>query len=233
MSSLCRRTAPPVVAIVLSAGLAACSGGSHSPKVANLNNASSSASTTTLPSGTAVQLLDQWAACIRSHGLPNQTDPVITASGSIQITLPNNSMNTYQNISADCQPYLTAASRKLGGGTTANHPSAAKLLDYSHCMQQNGVPDFPDPSNGGLRVQVSPGSDLDPSSPTFQSASKTCAKKTGVQGFGTGNPNDAPAGSVSISSSGGPGPGSAGGPGAGSGGSSGMVINGSGSGSPG
>lgn len=223
-----RGTLALAVAVVLSGGLAACSGGADTPKVASLNGAGASATTTTLPSGTPVQLVDDWANCIRTHGIPNQTDPVISASGGIQITLPNNTMSTYQSISSDCQAYLTAASHKLNGGKTPSPPNPGKLLAYSHCMQQNGVPDFPDPTANGLQIKVSPGSDLNPSSPVFQAAEKTCAKKTGVPALGA-NPSDAPAGSVSISAGSGPGPGTAGGPGAG-GASSGMVINGSGSG---
>ena len=79
-------------------------------------------------------------------------------------------------------------------------------------MRANGIPDFPDPTGGGLSIQVHPGSDLNPNNPTFQNASKLCAKKTGVPGFGGGTPQPGP---IEATSGGGPqgGPGGNGGAG--------------------
>ena len=34
-----------------------------------------------VPRGNATQLVDEWAACMRSHGDPNQADPIIDATG--------------------------------------------------------------------------------------------------------------------------------------------------------
>jgi hypothetical protein len=42
-------------------------------------------------------------------------------------------------------------------------------------MRTHGVPNFPDPSPGG-GIQISGSSGIDPRSPAFQSAQKTCAK---------------------------------------------------------
>ena len=69
-------------------GLAACSGPS-SPHVASLGKASGdgAVSTTTVPARSPTQLLDEWAACMRSHGDPNQVDPSVDATKVIQITL--------------------------------------------------------------------------------------------------------------------------------------------------
>jgi hypothetical protein len=61
-------------------------------------------------------------------------------------------------------------------------------------MRANGVPDYPDPSSGGLQLHNSPGSDLDPNNPTFVQAGKVCTMKTGVHAPGGGGP--LPAGSV-------------------------------------
>jgi hypothetical protein len=41
-------------------------------------------------------------------------------------------------------------------------------------MRAHGVTDFPDPVNGHLNLMVRKGSDLDPSSPAFQSALASC-----------------------------------------------------------
>jgi hypothetical protein len=55
----------------------------------------------------------------------------------------------------------------------------AQVLAYSQCMRAHGITDFPDPqagSGGGFSLQLKggPGSDLDPTSPTFQAAQAAC-----------------------------------------------------------
>jgi hypothetical protein len=68
-----------------------------------------------------------------------------------------------------------AASAPAGSSpATAAAKGKASLLDYSKCMRANGVPDFPDPVGGSLRIQASPGSDLDFNSPHMVAAQKAC-----------------------------------------------------------
>ena len=70
----------------------------------------------------------------------------------------------------------TAAVASPTQGGASGHSYGA-VLAYSECMRAHGLPDFPDPdSKGGLLVDVHPGSDLIPSSPHFQSASKACRR---------------------------------------------------------
>jgi hypothetical protein len=42
-------------------------------------------------------------------------------------------------------------------------------------MRAHGVPDFPDPSATGISLSDQPGSDVNPSSPAFQAAQRSCA----------------------------------------------------------
>ncbi len=49
-----------------------------------------------------------------------------------------------------------------------------QMLAFSACMRAHGVKDFPDPSNGGIQLHASPGSDLNPNNPTFQKAQQAC-----------------------------------------------------------
>lgn len=197
-------------------GLGACGGGNSTPHVASLghSNANTGATTTTtLPKGNPTQLLDEWTNCERSHGDPDQVDPTIDANKDIHITFPaiasGNGPVSLGGIGPNdpCGAYLTAASTALRGGQPLRKPDPAKLEKFSQCMRANGIPDFPDPSGGGLQIQSSPGSDLNPNNPTFQNASKVCAKKTGVQTPGSaGTP---PPGAIEATSGSGP----AGGPG--------------------
>ena len=60
-----------------------------------------------------------------------------------------------------------------GAVQLANGPNALK---FSECMRANGVSNFPDPNAQGVIAGKSDAG-LDPSSPQFQKADKTCAKK--------------------------------------------------------
>ncbi|MEU5877859.1 hypothetical protein [Spirillospora sp. NPDC047279] len=57
-----------------------------------------------------------------------------------------------------------------GGGTAGNDP--AQYVKYAQCMRKNGVPDWPDPIDGDkFRMPLGK---IDPKSPQFKAASKTC-----------------------------------------------------------
>src|ERR1700721_1674161 len=95
MTAMYRRWSGLVVLVAgATIGLAACSGPSSSPRVASLGansgDVSVSSTTTTMPARNPTQLLDEWAACMRSHGDPNQVDPTVDVSKVIQITLDTN-----------------------------------------------------------------------------------------------------------------------------------------------
>ena len=69
---------------------------------------------------------------------------------------------------------LTAAastSASTPPAAAAATPDAAK---FAQCMRAHGVPDFPDPVNGGFHITSGPGSDLDPGSPQFAAANTAC-----------------------------------------------------------
>jgi hypothetical protein len=51
-------------------------------------------------------------------------------------------------------------------------------LEYAQCMRDNGVKEFPDPSEDGkLTLRAKPGSGLDPNSPTWKKAEEACKSK--------------------------------------------------------
>jgi hypothetical protein len=211
-----------LLAIVAGAALlaAACSSGSSSPQVASLGKSTDTGSgstsagngsgNTTGATGNPTQLLNEWAACMRSHGDPTQADPTIDASKVIHITILASVPGGYAGKDGQtssgpgtyCVTYLTGASTALRGGQPAPAaPGQAKLLRYAQCMRANGISDFPDPTAGGFVLSNSAGNDLSASNPALQAAAKTCAKKTGVQPVGGGGP--LPAGSIMSGSPGG------------------------------
>jgi len=178
-------------------GLAACSG-SSSPHVARLgtNRSDGSAPTTTVPAGSPTKLLDEWAACMRSHGDPGQIDPTVDASKEIQIVL--GWAGGLRGADGACGSYLSAAQMVLGGGSPPASSDQATALKFAQCMRGNGVPSYPDPSgnDNNQTTHASSGSDLNPANPTFQAASTLCTIKTGYQSkFSTGPPQP---GSINI-----------------------------------
>ena len=163
------------VAGVLVAG---CSGGPADPGVAGVSSATASPSQSATVSGEAEAL--QYAACMRSHGVPDFPDPTVQ-NGSVGF-----SITAGDGVDQNSPQYQSArqACSSLRGGGTANSGSGnlAKELKFAQCMRSHGVPDFPDPNkNGGF----SGTSTVNPSSPTFQNAQSTCMQLSGLGGPGS------------------------------------------------
>jgi hypothetical protein len=182
---------------VAAVGLAAC-GGSGSPQVASLGKGSASSpgaaghSKASGSTGNPTELLDEWAACMRSHGDPDQADPAIDTSKAIEVIIPLNAPKGTMTSSGaqTCGSYLTAAGTALRGGPPPV-PDPAKELKFAECMRVNGLPHFPDPTTHGLSLNG--GGELN--NPTAQSAARVCVKKTGVPFPGVGTP---PPGTVVV-----------------------------------
>lgn len=177
-----------LLAIMAGAALltAACSGGSSSPQVASLGTSTGNGggnSTSTLSGGNATALLDEWASCMRGHGDPQQTDPVIDAYKDIQITMPDNVSNTLSNEAHDssgrCGSYLTRAQTALGYRPPAP-VSMATQLKYAECMRVHGVPQYPDP-NGSTEGPSLLGIGVNPTSPVFLNADQLCSRQAGMR----------------------------------------------------
>jgi hypothetical protein len=64
-------------------------------------------------------------------------------------------------------------------GSAGSGSTKAQFLAYSRCMRSHGVSDFPDPTTpggGGVAFSINggPGSDLNPTNPTYKSANEAC-----------------------------------------------------------
>ncbi|HEY6787182.1 MAG TPA: hypothetical protein VI365_07700 [Trebonia sp.] len=174
-----RRAGPLAVALAVTGVLAAgCSGGPAGPGVAGASSASVSASASATVSGEAEAL--EYAACMRSHGVPNFPDPTVQ-NGSVGFSITAGD-GVDQN-SPHYQSARQACSSLRGGGTASSGSgNLAKELKFAQCMRSHGVPGFPDPNkNGGF----SGTSSINPSSPTFQNAQSTCMQLSGLGGPGS------------------------------------------------
>lgn len=165
-------------------GLAACSGSASTPQVAHLGQSSGSGSgggnSTTTGSGNPTQLLDEWAACIRKHGDPNQTDPTIDADRDIEISMESVPESLSSEVHAGggpCSSYLDEASLALNGGQPQPTDNPVQDDKFVACMRANGFPNWPSFVGGKTSFQ---GTGIDPDSAAAQKASNTCGKKVGM-----------------------------------------------------
>jgi len=175
---------------------AGCGGGGKSPGVASVAASTTPTTTATTPSGPGPSVKGfggpggsqfqiamntgnaadgaKFSACMRKHGVTNFPDPngqgVITIHSGMGI---DPGSPAYQSAQSTCRKLLPNG----GQPTPAQQAQRQQqMLAYSACMRAHGIKDFPDPSNGGIQLRVSPGSDLDPNNPTFQKAQQACQK---------------------------------------------------------
>jgi hypothetical protein len=78
-------------------------------------------------------------------------------------------------VAAACGGSSGAKSSSSSGSNNSGSSDREKTLAYSKCMRAHGIEDFPDPdSEGGIGINASPGSNLDPNNPQYQAADKAC-----------------------------------------------------------
>jgi hypothetical protein len=129
---------------------------------------------TLTPAQRAAQL--SYSECMRAHGVSDFPDP--DSQGRIEIQggqgsdlNPDNT--TFKNAQKACQS-------KQPKPTPAQQAQAqAYALRVAECMRAHGIKDYPDPpANSGGRISIrlnnSPGSDLNPNNPLFQRAQAKC-----------------------------------------------------------
>lgn len=174
--STIRQAGPVAFALVGAAVLAAgCSSGSSGPGVAGAPASASPSSASA--SGRALE----YAACMRSHGVPKFPDPTVK-NGAVGFNI-----TPADGIDPSSPQYRSAiqtCSILRGGGASSSGSSGklAKELKFAQCMRTHGMPDFPDPNkNGGF----SGSSTINPQSATFQNAQATCMQLSGLGGPGS------------------------------------------------
>ena len=189
-----------VGAAVLTA--AGCGGGGGGPGVADLTSAGTTATAPSdsgsagnarsgprVPSGGQFQMAmkvgnaadgAKFSACMRKHGITNFPDP--NGQGVIEI---HSGMGIDPGSPAFNSARTTCDKLLPNGGQPTPAQIAQRqqqMLAFSACMRAHGLKDFPDPTSGGIRLHGGPGSDLDPSNPTFQKAQQACQKNLPFKG---------------------------------------------------
>ena len=209
-----------ILAAAAALALAACSGAAAAPQVASLGTSpgtssgpgtsasipgasipgasspgttSSSGGTRATIAGNVTPLLNEWAACERSHGDPDQTDPTVSAGGVIYIYVPKNAQpaGDLHERTGTCSQYVAEAANELrAANPVAPPPDQAELLKYVACMRANGVPNYPYPDGDQTSFN---GTGVDPDSPAVVRVNDLCGKKIGAPAWwinGTDTPGD-------------------------------------------
>ena len=119
--------------------------------------------------------LMKFSACMRSHGVPNFPNPVISNNG---VSPPD---HTSRGRSAELTAVPTGTRRiaksTLPAGPTSQNITAAQQADYlkaAQCMRAHGINGFPDPdfSGGGVRFPLPQG--MNANTTQFEAARHIC-----------------------------------------------------------
>ena len=202
-----------LTALALAAlALAGCtSSGSSASPVASLGTSSGPGTSTSADPGTSTSagasrgtgsatiagnvtpLLNEWAACERRHGDPDQTDPTVSADGVIYISVPLNAQpaGDLHGRTGTCSQYVAQAANELkAANPVPPPPDQSELLKYVACMRANGVPNYPYPNGDQTNFN---GTGVDPNSPAVERVNQLCGKKIGAPAYwinGTNTPGD-------------------------------------------
>lgn len=112
-----------------------------------------------------------FARCMRENGLPKMADPKIDENGEVQMDLDAGGVDPAKVKAAEekCKKLLPN-----GGQPKKMDPERLeKLRAFARCMRDNGLPDFPDPTENGMQVD---GNKFPPTDPKVKAAEQKCAQ---------------------------------------------------------
>lgn len=152
-----RVTLPWLLAALLTVVLAACAPG-----------AGTNIATTATPMD-PVEAGRLYAQCMRDNGVPDFPDP--NADGSFALD--------HDKFDQDDPKFRAALEKCRDLAPGADHQksdpaSVEQMREFSQCMRDNGLPDFPDPDADG---QLRGLSHEEQNNPEFQAAMETCRDK--------------------------------------------------------
>jgi hypothetical protein len=119
--------------------------------------------------------LMKFSACMRSHGVPNFPNPVISSSGvslhiSASVAGPDKGSPQFRQAAQACRKYAPA-------GPTTQSLTTAQQADYlkaAQCMRAHGIHGFPDPDFSGGNVRFPLPQNMNPNTTQFEAARHVC-----------------------------------------------------------
>jgi hypothetical protein len=179
----------PVLGVLLAVAVAAVTGCGRSggtPGVATAHSGAAASASST-PGLSDQDKALKFGQCMRDNGVPDFKDPKVGDNGGIGIEAPNGADPAKVEAAMQkCKQYLP------GGGQPkkADPQVVEQLRKYAQCMRDNGIKNFPDPTDEGLQVDPNklgitgrPEDD-----PKYAAAAKTCSK------YQPGGPSGGPSG---------------------------------------
>ena len=160
--------------VALGVTVAACSGGSK-PSTAPATRSQTTTAARAVRSGLSAQSpfaeAEAYSHCMRSHGVSNFPDPVLTPGGGYgyRTTGIDPHSAAFQGALQACKA-LPSPWQSTGQQLSAAQQQA--WLSWAKCIRAHGVPTFADPTFSGDAVQISRAGD--PTSPQLQAAMAAC-----------------------------------------------------------
>jgi hypothetical protein len=155
---------------LLAVGLLAAGCGSAGAAV------SGGASTGGRPPANAVADAYKYSSCMRTHGVENFPDPVVSSSqghSSIRISIVPGAVQSPQF--AKASKACRALAPGHGSQQTQSRPPLKDELDFAECMRSHGYASFPDPTTQGqLSVQMVISAGIDVHAPGLRTAALAC-----------------------------------------------------------
>jgi hypothetical protein len=112
----------------------------------------------------------KYAQCMRDNGV-DMPDPQMDG-GAVSMMIPEGTDKTkVEAANAKCKQFMPNGGEPM----KADPQMQERMRKFAQCMRENGVPEFPDPSeDGGIRIDGSKGGGLDPNSEAFKKAEAAC-----------------------------------------------------------
>jgi hypothetical protein len=149
----------------LTLALTACGGGQEAPGVASVNGTATTPGVGAPPSVDRSEMGLKFAQCMRENGV-NVPDP--EPGGGVQFRVDGRtSKETVDKAQQACKEFAPGGGDR-GGPEDAKRAESMRKL--AQCMRDKGVPDFPDPDGGAIRMTKEVADD-----PDFPAAQKECA----------------------------------------------------------
>lgn len=181
------------LAALLLIGATACGGDEEaSPGLASLDESAQQAdaedaeSTDASDGAEGDAALLEVAECMRSNGVTEFPDPVVSADGTASFDFQamatsgiDRESTAFRQAIDECGELLEGTT--LGGGPFGDDPDAEdRLLEFAQCMRDNGVPDFEDPQIGTAGPPAAGGGRPDLDDPAQRAAFEICQDEVNV-----------------------------------------------------
>lgn len=113
-----------------------------------------------------------YSKCMRENGVPEFPDPEVGEGGEFRLALPEGVDKAKVDAAQEkCKRYMP------NGGEPPKVDAARleQMRKYAKCMRENGVPNFPDPSeNGGFQLDMNELGLDGPDDPKLKAAEDKC-----------------------------------------------------------